>query len=94
MGEPLLDLEIGIAEAKATLTQVIQHALDGQNVFLTKRGKRLVQVVAVPSAKPEANPSLGYGMLQEKLKGLPEDYWLSPEYQKEIIDLFDSKDEF
>ena len=60
-------METGIREAKTTLSKLVEAVLDGQEVFLTNRGRRVVQLVATPT--PSSTQGRGY--LKHKLNLYP-----------------------
>lgn len=78
-------MEIGIKEAKNTLSKLVDAALDGEEVFLTNRGSRLIQLV--PAPKP-ADPNRGRGGWKDKVVLYAG--WDSREEDKRIEDLFAS----
>jgi prevent-host-death family protein len=43
-------MEISIADAKSKLSKLVDAVLDGEEVFLTKRGERVVKLVRAPKA--------------------------------------------
>jgi prevent-host-death family protein len=77
-------METGIREAKNNLSKLVQAVLEGEEVFLTNRGERVVQLVAAPKPK-SANRGKGFG--KGKLNLYPG--WDSPEEDKKIEDLFE-----
>jgi prevent-host-death family protein len=77
-------VELGIKEAKNQLSKLVDSALRGEEVFLTNRGKRVVQLVA--AAKP-IDPNRGRGSLAHIINLYPG--WDSPEADKEIEDQFE-----
>lgn len=54
-------MEIGIKEAKNSLSKLISEAQSGNRVFLTNRGKRIIELVAV-KPQSETIPNRGLGM--------------------------------
>ncbi len=74
---------MGIREAKNTLSKLVDALRHGEEVFLTKRGKRVAKLVP---AYP-ADPKRGRGSLVGKGNLYPG--WDSPEADKEIEDMFD-----
>jgi prevent-host-death family protein len=78
------DMETGIREAKNNLSKLVQAVLDGEEVFLTNRGERVVQLVAAPKPK---SANRGRGLWKGKLNLYPG--WDSPEEDKKIEDMFE-----
>ena len=54
-------MEIGIKEAKNNLSKLVDAAVDGEEVFLTNRGARMIQLVPAPKA---ADPTRGPGRME------------------------------
>ncbi len=57
-------MEVGIRDAKNNLSKLVEAVLDGEEVFLTNRGERVVQLV--PTPKP-ISPGRGRGLWKEKI---------------------------
>ncbi len=54
-------MEIGIKEAKNNLSSLIEQARAGARIFVTNRGKRMVELVPVMDAKaPLSDRGLGW----------------------------------
>ncbi|MBV9266655.1 MAG: type II toxin-antitoxin system prevent-host-death family antitoxin [Acidobacteriaceae bacterium] len=79
-------MHIGIKDAKADLSRIIQSALDGDTVVITRRGKPLVRLV--PETPKPTSPNRAYGSLRSVFESLPEG-WDSPEADEEVIRLFE-----
>ena len=77
-------METGIREAKNNLSKLIQAVLDGEEVFLTNRGERVVQLIAAPKPKSARR---GRGIWEGKVNLYPG--WDSPEEDKEIEKMFE-----
>lgn len=77
-------METGIREAKSNLSKLVEAALEGQEVFLTNRGKRVARIVPAP---PKPAPNNGRGILAHKVNLYPG--WDSPEEDKKIEDMFE-----
>jgi antitoxin (DNA-binding transcriptional repressor) of toxin-antitoxin stability system len=45
-------MEVGIRDAKNNLSKLVEAVLDGEEVFLTNRGARVVQLIRTPKATP------------------------------------------
>ena len=56
-------MEIGIKEAKNNLSKLVDAVMEGEEVFLTNRGARMIQLVPAPKA---ADPSRGRGAWKDK----------------------------
>lgn len=41
-------MDVGIREAKSNLSKLVESALQGEEVFLTRRGARVLQLIATP----------------------------------------------
>jgi len=65
-------MEIGIKDAKNSLSSLVIQARKGTRVFLTNRGERMVELVPVRDVKAPA-PDRGLGWLKGTVK-LPKDY--------------------
>lgn len=78
-------MEVGIREAKNSLSKLVQAALEGEEVYLTRRGERAVQIVATP--KPSGRFSKGRGSWKGKTNLYPG--WDSPEEDKKIEEMFE-----
>ncbi len=78
-------MEVGVRQAKSSLSKLIETALSGEQVVITSRGKPVVQLMPV---KPKPDRNRGRGCL----KGLPDvklyPGWDSPETEAEIAALF------
>ncbi len=77
-------MEIGIREAKNDLSKLIEAALGGMEIVITKRGKPLVRLV--PEA-PTGNSKKGRGCLRDI--ALPAG-WDSRELDEEIVQQFEA----
>ena len=77
-------MEIGLRDAKNNLSRLVKTALAGQEVFLTKRGKRVAQLVAAPKPK---HARRGRGLWKGKANLYPG--WDSPEADKDIERMFE-----
>jgi prevent-host-death family protein len=78
-------MEIGIRDAKNNLSKLVEAVLDGKEVYLTKRGERVVQLVVTPKS---SHPGLGRGFLKGKVNLYPG--WDSPEEDKKIEEMFEA----
>jgi len=65
-------MEIGIKDAKNSLSSLVLQARAGTRVFLTNRGQKVVELVPVNEQAP-AVANRGLGWLKGKAK-LPRDY--------------------
>lgn len=45
-------MEVGIRDARNNLSKLVEAVLDGEEVFLTNRGTRVVQLIRAPKAIP------------------------------------------
>jgi prevent-host-death family protein len=77
-------MEVGIRDAKSSLSKLVEAVLDGEEVFLTNRGERVAQLV--PAAKP-ACATRGRGIWKGKVSLYPG--WDSPEEDKKIERAFE-----
>ena len=77
-------MDVGIKEAKNNLSKLIDALRHGEEVFLTKRGKRVAKLV--PAPKP-LTPGRGRGFLEGKINFYPG--WDSPEEDKRIEEMFE-----
>jgi prevent-host-death family protein len=76
-------MEVGIRDAKTKLSKLVEAVLDGQEVFLTNRGARVVQLVRTPKA-----PTQGRGRGAWKGKIHLYDGWDSRDEDKRIEAMF------
>jgi len=76
-------MEVGIREAKTRLSQLVKAALAGEEVFLTNRGEKTVQLTVV---KPTGGLR-GLGIWKGKVNLY--EGWDSPEEDKKIEDMFE-----
>jgi prevent-host-death family protein len=77
-------VDIGIREAKNDLSKLIEKALNGEEVFLTKRGERVAQIVAARRATPGTR---GRGIWKNRFNFYPG--WDSEEEDKKIERMFE-----
>jgi prevent-host-death family protein len=61
-------METGIREAKSTLSKLVEAVLQGEEVFLTNRGRRVAQIVPAPPPAPSIR---GRGFLRDKIRLYP-----------------------
>jgi prevent-host-death family protein len=72
---------VGIYEARASLSKLVERALSGEEVVITRRGKPAVRLVPVTKTLPPRKP----GALKGKLEIPPSFFDPLPD---EIIDAF------
>ncbi|MGH9652826.1 MAG: type II toxin-antitoxin system Phd/YefM family antitoxin [Bryobacteraceae bacterium] len=77
-------MEIGVRQAKAELSRLIESALSGETVIITNHGTPLARIVPEPS-RPA--PQRGFGFLKGSLALQPG--WDSPELDQEIESMFE-----
>ena len=79
-------MEIGVRQAKAELSKLIEAALSGSRVVITNHGKALVELVP---ARPEPkNAARGYGSMRGLIERLPRG-WDSPEAKARVTTEFE-----
>ena len=78
-------MDAGIKDAKNNLSKLVDAVLDGEEVFLTNRGERVVQLVRVPEATSRCR---GRGSWKGKVNLYPG--WDSLAEDKKIERLFES----
>jgi antitoxin (DNA-binding transcriptional repressor) of toxin-antitoxin stability system len=78
-------MEVGIKEAKNTLSRLVDAMLEGEEVFLTNRGARVAQLVAAGDPSPSRR---GRGFLKGKLNLYPG--WDSQAEDEKIAHLFEA----
>ena len=66
---------MNVAEAKARLSELIEAALDGEDVVISRRNKPLVKLIAV---KPSADAPVG-GLFRGRI-------WMSPDFDEPLED--------
>jgi len=79
-----MSMEVGIRIAKNRLSKLVEAVLGGEEVYLTKRGARVVKLVVAPKVPA---PGLGRGMWKGKVNLYPG--WDSPEEDKKIEEMFE-----
>ncbi len=77
--------QCNLYEAKSQLSQLVQAALDGEEVFIARAGKVAVRLVPVTN-KP--NATIGFGVLS--IDPLILDNAFSATVDSEVAHLFDS----
>ena len=73
-------MEAGIKEAKNNLSKLVDAMLAGEEVYLTKRGARVAQIVQVKPVKKTGSFKKAYGMFKDKIN-------LHPGWDSEAEDL-------
>jgi prevent-host-death family protein len=81
-------METGIREAKNTLSKLVEAVIEGEEVFLTNRGRRVAQIIATP---PPASATHGRGFLKDRIRLYPG--WDSLAEDKKIEDAFEAMGE-
>jgi prevent-host-death family protein len=66
---------VNVAEAKARLSELIEAALDGEDVVISRRNKPLVKLIAV---QPGAGAPK-FGILRGRI-------WMSPDFDEPLED--------
>ncbi|MEW6293630.1 MAG: type II toxin-antitoxin system prevent-host-death family antitoxin [Pseudomonadota bacterium] len=79
--------QYNLYEAKTRLSQLVQAALDGEEVLIARAGKPAVRLVPVGETTPA---TIGYGCL--KLAPGALDQAFTPETDAEVAALFMGKD--
>jgi prevent-host-death family protein len=67
---------LGIYEARAALSKLVEQALSGEEIVITRRGKPAVKLVPVAKALPPRKPGALKGLFEvpeEFFEPLPED---------------------
>jgi prevent-host-death family protein len=57
-------MEIGIKQAKTSLSKLVAQVQQGDRVFLTNHGKRVVELTPV-IARPDRPPNRGLGLYKD-----------------------------
>ena len=78
-------MEVGIRDAKNNLSKLVEAVLDGEEVFLTNRGERVVQLVPTPKPIP---PGRGRGLWKGKIHFYAG--WDSPKEDAKIAEMFEA----
>jgi prevent-host-death family protein len=78
-------MEIGVRQAKAEFSKLIEAALNGERIVITNHGKALVELIPAKSTSADRS----YGSMRGLLKRLPPG-WDSPEAKAETTALFES----
>jgi antitoxin (DNA-binding transcriptional repressor) of toxin-antitoxin stability system len=78
-------MEVGIRDAKNNLSKLVEAVLEGEEVFLTNRGARVVQLVRTPESIPQGR---GRGSWKGKINLYPG--WDSPDEDKKIEKMFEA----
>ena len=76
-------MEVGIREAKTRLSQLVKAAMEGEEVFLTNRGNRQVQLTVVK----KSGRLRGRGSWAGKVNLY--EGWDSPAEDKKVEDMFE-----
>jgi len=79
--------QYNLYEAKTHLSQLVQAALDGEEVLIARAGKPAVRLVPVAESKPKTG---GFGCLKLAPEAL--DLAFAPETDAEVAALFLGKD--
>jgi prevent-host-death family protein len=77
-------MEVGIREAKNSLSKLVEATLGGEQVYLTNRGQRVAQLIPAAS-QPSADR--GRGFLKGKVNLYPG--WDSKEEDLKIQEMLD-----
>ena len=77
-------MDVGIREAKNSLSRLVEAAKDGEEIYFTNRGQRVAKLIPAP---PPAAPNRGRGFLKGKINFYPG--WDSPEEDKKIEEMFE-----
>jgi prevent-host-death family protein len=80
-------MEVGIREAKNSLSRLVAAVREGQEVYLTSRGKRVARLLPAPEPKSKY-PNRGRGSMKDVINFFPG--WDSPALDKEIEDSFEA----
>ncbi len=78
-------MEVGIGEARNKLSKLIDALSYGEEVILTRHGKRVAKLV--PASPKHRDPKRGRGSLEGKVNLYPG--WDSWEEDKKIEDMFE-----
>ena len=78
--------QYNLYEAKTKLSQLVQAALDGEEILIARSGKAAVRLVPVVSAQPSTG---GWGSLSIDATKL--DAAFSPSVESEVARLLDEK---
>lgn len=79
-------MEVGIREAKNSLSRLVAAVREGQEVYLTSRGRRVARLLPAPEPKSKY-PNRGRGFAKDIINFYPG--WDSPEVDKAIEDSFE-----
>ena len=83
----IINMEVGVRQAKAEMSKLIEAVLNGQRVVITNHGRALVELVPV---RPEPkDSSRAYGSMKGILAKLPPD-WDSPQAKSKVTALFET----
>ncbi|MBZ0092390.1 MAG: type II toxin-antitoxin system prevent-host-death family antitoxin [Sulfuricellaceae bacterium] len=78
--------QCNLYEAKARLSQLVQAALDGEEVLIARAGKPAVRLVPVSEQIPATT---GWGSLNIEFEAL--DAAFAPDIEQEVAKLFEGK---
>ena len=70
---------IPIHEAKTHFSKLIQKALSGEEIIISKGKKPVVKIVPIPGAQEDRKPGGGTGILQ----------WISPDFDEPLEEFDD-----
>ena len=73
-------MQASVHEAKTHLSKLIEAALNGEHVVITRHGEAVVEVV------PARKKRVTFGLLKEKVKGDIPDSFFEPTTEEELAD--------
>ena len=72
-----MDYEVGTFEAKTHLSQLLDRVEEGQSIYITRRGKRVAQLVP---PEPKKKKKSGWGCA----KGKPGEFYMAPDFDEPL----------
>lgn len=69
-------ITIGMTEARASLSKLVERALAGEEIVITRRGKPVVRLMPIENALPPREPGALKGLFEvtdEFFEPLPDD---------------------
>lgn len=73
--------QVDIAEAKAKLHELLEIALNGEEVVITKDSHPVVKLVPVPDKPPEKRPRAQFGSMKDLI-------WVADDFDEPLTEEF------
>ncbi|MBO0349070.1 type II toxin-antitoxin system prevent-host-death family antitoxin [Phormidium pseudopriestleyi FRX01] len=73
--------QVDIAEAKAKLQELLEIALNGEEVVITKDSHPVVKLVPVPDQAPQKRPRAQFGSMKDLI-------WVADDFDEPLTEEF------